>query len=455
MELIAKWLPEDGSSHEGAGYQAFGFLRLALAMRIMDRVFGTDYQKSPALRHAWEQQVYWAAPGRSGDISFGDDSNDDGGGYNWDDAGFFIGPLLSRDADAQAALTARMEVRRRRAKKPDLLPWDLLTFYDPTLAGGDAARLPTQHLLPDLGAVSMRDAWTPEAVALTFKCGPYGGERLNAYAMRGGTWTYVNVAHDDPDANGFALGMAGDLVIHPGSYSMPKWTEGTSTILVDGKGQVNEGSGYTQPVKNTDMRTLSYLTAWKVGDHGRCIVEGEAAKAYAGALQRYRRTALYLPGDYILILDDIVADQPHAITWLGITGTGRILDGSAGTAVATGVEGKVVPLQVRADVPLASAVRPYVMKARWGDVKVDQIRFTANGAAMHIACVLDPWARHAAVTVAKSDGGATVTVALDGHSDAWTWTDAAGDHAPSGLAGRRDGKDLLALTAADRVPAAP
>src|SRR6476660_1062777 len=78
FDFITTWLPKDGDCHEGAGYQVFGFSYLALGTTMMDRVLGTSYRKSPGLANAWAQQLYYSAPGRTGDISFGDDMNGNG-----------------------------------------------------------------------------------------------------------------------------------------------------------------------------------------------------------------------------------------------------------------------------------------------------------------------------------------------------------------------------------------
>lgn len=455
MDFIHRWLPVDGDCHEGATYQQFGFMYLALASRMMDRVLGTTYQRdSKGLRNAWAQQLYWWAPGRGGFMSFGDDDNGKGGGFDRLDPAFFIGPHLSRDPLAQAALTFRMQTLQAM-KEGQKLPWTMLVFYDPTVPAGDAGLLPKHRLMVDLGAASMRDAWKPDAVALTFKCGPYGGYRLNEFAHRNGAPTYINVAHDDPDANSFALAMAGDLVFHPGTYSMPKRTETISTILVDGKGQVNEGQHYTQPVKDVDMRTLSYLTAWKPGEAGRVVVEGEAAGAYGDRLTRFRRTAVWLPGDYILILDHVVGSGKRSITWLGVGGKARFADPATGSGSLTGFEGREVGFQVVADVPLLRGVQPVKMQGRRGDIDLDQIRCTAEAESVRLAAVLDPWKRGATVEVEAAGDTAAVRVRCGVTTDTWTWKPAVDARTPSTLEGRRGDGVLIRLGAGDGVPQEP
>ena len=112
-------------------------------------------------------------------------------------------------------------------------------------ARGYIKALPPHHLFADLEAASLRDNWDKEAFVLAFKCGPYGGYRLNEYRHAvpdgDGNPFYVNLAHDDPDANSIATSIAGEFLFHPGLYSTKKMTETISTITVDGKGQVMEG----------------------------------------------------------------------------------------------------------------------------------------------------------------------------------------------------------------------
>lgn len=472
MDFIMKWQPVDGDCHEGAGYQSFGLMYLGLATRMSDRVLGTGFQKHTALRNSWTQRIYYQAPGRFGNFSFGDDSNGNGANFERLDAAFFLGPHLSRDPVAQAALVNHLEsMRKGKAeqakakpkddKKPNQgelsMPWTMLVFYDPTITGGDHLTLPTYRLFPDLGAVSLRDSWKDDAVGLAFKCGPYGGYKLNEFAWHTGKQTYINVAHDDPDANSFSLVKAGAFIFHPGSYSMPKMTETNSTVLVDGKGQINEGSHYTQPVKDTDMRTLSYLTGWKVGDAGRIIIEGETGKAYPDRLSRFRRSLVWLPGDYVLILDDLVATKQRTIDWIGVTEKGTVEAPAADAAAtwkatASSTSGTTVELQLVADVPVKGSIKAVKMEGRYGDVDLDQVRFTAEADKVHFACVIDPWGRKPAVVIANEIDVMKVMVTIDGTTDTWTWRGATDDKLPSTIEGSRGGKPLIALGEKDLAP---
>jgi len=455
VDFIHKWYPPDGDCHEGAGYQQFGFLYQAINAIMMDRVLGTHYLESPGLKNAWAQQIYFGTPGRASDQSFGDDMNGDTW-FNHLDAAFFIGPKLTRDANVQAALVHRMEIKRKRPdNRPVEYPWSVFAFYDPTLKGGDYTKLPTARLFADLGAASMRDSWEDNAALLTFKCGPYGGYKLNEYAEAvpgtDGKKHYVNVAHDDPDQNGFSLSVAGNFIFHPGLYSLNKRTESASTITVDGKGQRNEGSDFTQPIPDVDMRTLAYLTAWKTEADGKTIVEGEAGKLYAG-LKQFRRTVIWLPGQYGLILDNVRTDgSPHTITWRGTVEKGQFDKPEDGWCHAYTRSGGRVDFQMLADQPFTGAIDYCYLDGRFGGQLMQQFQFAAKTDAVHYACLLDPWKKKPEMTLASKDGVVTLTVKNGEATDTWTWPEPADADTPTLITGERAGQPIVKLTAADKA----
>lgn len=482
VDFVAKWYPTDGDCHEGAGYQNYGITPISTVFTMMDRNLGTSYLKDTGLRFAWEQQLYFSVPGRGSDISWGDDMNGPGGGFGWNDASFFLGAKLSQDPQAQAAMMMKLNKAIEKGKateKPIILSWTMLAYYDPSLAPGDFKTIPLTKLLPDIGAASMRDSWEDNAVVFTFKCGPMGGYQLNQFrntTVENGNPHGINIAHDDPDANEFDLAVGNGFAFHPGNYTNPdlapgKMTKDHTTIIVDGKGQVGEGSGYSQPIGNEDMTKFSYLTGWKTDDKGHVIIEGEAGPAYRGqtgpelkkagnklaaaVLKTYRRTAIWMPKEYILILDNIAANGTHAITWLGTTPVSEVTNGKGTVTTETGT---AVPFQTVSDHEFQSGTANITLVGRvyvpghLNNVPIQQLQLTANADAVKFATVIDPWKTGPTVKITSNASGATVEVSGTGYDDIWTCQDAKDLTTPSNIEGKRSGATLIALTDADKAP---
>ncbi|MGE9295816.1 MAG: hypothetical protein ACQKBV_05975, partial [Puniceicoccales bacterium] len=455
IDFLVKWFPHDGDCHEGTGYQLFGFHFLAITATMMDRCTGTDYLSAPGFKNAWQQQIYSNIPGARGFMTYGDNPNRVGGkpGFGSYSPAFFIGPRISRDADAQAALEAWYY---RDAMSDNGLvaagyPWLMLLYYDPTLKPGAYKDLPTYKLLADMGAAYIRDSWDEDAVLMLFKCGPYGGYTLNQYRNEL-DFHYVNIAHDDPDANSVSIAKGDDIVLHPGVYFTNKLTANHNTLIVDGKGQINEGDSYTQPVPKVDMTTLSYLTGWKVGTENRIIIEGEAGNAYPG-LEQYRRSAVWMPGEYILLLDNVVAPKESNIVFQLFAQKANFTDPDAGTGFIASKSGQRIDYQISADQPFSGAIDNYIFYGRWGHHLMDRTQFDVTASKVKFATVLDPWGKQAvAKLVDNADGSCTVTVTGAGINDTWQWVPSKDLQTPSEIHGSRGGKQLISLTSSDKAP---
>lgn len=455
MDFLLKWFPEDGDCHEGSGYQRFGFFYLAMASRMMDRVLGTKYLGHPGFRNSWAQQVYYWIPANGGSLSFGDDMNSPLV-FNHLEAAFFLCPDLSRDKNVQAMLKRLFEKTSVRTDgRPQEFPWSLLAFYNPSVGEGDYKAIPTNKLFADLGAATMRDSWEDNAVLFGFKCGPYGGFKLSEYrdAVRDdkGNPHYVNVAHDDPDANSFALSIGPEFLFHPGVYSTKKLTEVNNTLTVDGKGQINEGDSFTQPVPKVDMRTLSYLTGWKEGQGGKTIIEGEAGKAYPD-LQQFRRTAIWMPGEYVLLLDNVRANGEHEITWRAAAQKAQFENPADGRCYAYTNKGERLDLQILSNKEFKGAIDYIYLHGRFGAELLNQFQFSLKSDAVKFACLLDPWKKKPSMTLKEDGDTVTLTVKSGANEDTWTWQKPSDDHTPSVVTGTRKGAPLIALTAADKAP---
>jgi len=440
LRFVHEWLPEDGTSHESASYMVFGMPYLVLAMHASDRCFGTHYLKHPFFRNAALYRMQTLTPGFKDAFPYGDS-----GGTG------FLNNYAYKCAAEHQLKDVQAGLRRFNEVSPDSFDygWYSLVWYDPKLTGGAIDRLPTTAFYPDLGVALVRDSWKEDAVAAMFKCGPYGGRKLNEY-RNANNLHYINVAHDDPDANMFTIFADGELVADDDRYSEEKMTNGHNTILVNGKGQKGEGDGWTQPLPDTDMMDLATITTWKdAGDVA--VAEGEASGMYSD-LTRYRRTFIWANGRYLLILDDIRAKLPAGITWL-VQGSGVDTVDAAQGAYRL-VRGKArCDFRVVSERAFSADVVDSSAQSRGTALGYKQLQVKAEADQWRLASLFDPWHRGLNVAMrTAADGSAVVNVTGAGVSDSWSWRPAPDNETPSALRLTRGGKPILSVGPKDKAP---
>jgi hypothetical protein len=451
LAFVNKWLPEDGTSHEGPSYHIFGGAHLTLACQAADRCFGTEYLEGKWFRNAPSFRLHMTAPGFETSFHFGDSSGM--GSYS---------NFLWKCAAAHELVNAQAGLEKHYTANPKAwwLGWMSLLWKDPALTGGSVKRLGHDAFFPDLGLATMRDTWAKGGVAATFKCGPLGGYRLNAY-RNANRRKYVNVAHNDPDAGSFTIFAGGRLLAETDRYSKSKRSANHNTILVNGVGQTvrgrKEGAGWSQPGKGDDMSKMASVLAYRRAGEV-VLVEGESAGAYPAikgvraALEQFRRTLIWVEGKYILVADDIRATKPVTITWL-VQGPQLSPDRRGGIHHLSG-GASTCPMHLRyagkgglriVDSPADHRGKPLGWK---------QLRLTQKTAATRVVSVYDPWNVGLSLQWRKAtdDAPATVTVRGRKFSDVWTWRPPKGRVGPTQWLGRRGKETLIRVKASHKPP---
>ena len=448
LKYVLKWLPEDGTSHESPTYAVFGNTHLMLAIDAAQRCYGVPLMDHPFFKNCPAYKIQTMRPDLKEVFGYGDSGGGGSGYHN------FLNRMTAyhRLADEQAAI---IEMDRRN-KTFYSFAWFSVIWWQP-LEGGSMDNLPRHAFFPDLGLSYFRTGWQADDVGAMFKCGPFGGYKLNEYRHRN-AMKYVNVAHDDPDANSFQVFTGGEMVAETDRYSKHKRSANYNTILVGGAGQVvagrPEGGGWSQPGGNMSEMAVVTARAHK-GNH--VAVEGEAAGSYLAnprkgpkrpALDRFRRTFIWVEGKYLLVLDDIRAPQAVDVAWLMQSGKVQTADAAAHRYVLT--KGKAsCPFQVAATEAVASEVVDSPADGRGKPLGWKQLRLKANTAAIRLASVYDPWHKgHLTVTLA-ADGAdhATVTVSGADINDTWDWTCGKGRLGPSTVVGKTSGgQEILTLS---------
>jgi len=178
---------------------------------------------------------------------------------------------------------------------------DLLTLVtaDPSLEPKNPKDLPSSRLFEAVGLSAFHTALGDKGNDITFlfRSSPFG-----------------SVSHGHADQNAFVIEAFGEALApvtgyYPwyGSPHHENWTRDTkavNSILVNGEGQVKR-----------KWSASGRITAFHSSDDYD-YVEGEAAPAYGGRLDRFRRHVVHSRPGIFVVYDDLVAKTPSTYQWL-------------------------------------------------------------------------------------------------------------------------------------------
>ncbi len=450
LAYVDKWLPIDGSSHEGPTYMIFGLQYLVFAMQASDNCLGTDYLSS---NRFYEMVPLFmmssSAPDLSHRLAYGDSpATGSIGSYG---GALYMCAVAHDKADYVAGIRALEEAQ----PKSFWLGWqDFIWLYHASDMKGDMSNIPTKTIFDDVGVVYVRDSWKADAVASLFKCGPLGGYGLNEFRNEN-NFKYINVAHDDFDANSFTIFNNGKLTAWTDGYSYQTRSANHNTILVNKTGQMvvgrmNEGIKYNQPGSG-DMTKMGVITTFK--DSGEVfIVEGEASGSYPAnkkgkvrpGLDQYRRSFIWVEGKYILILDSIKSEAPADITWLMQGKTLETIDVSKGMYKLVNDDAQC-EFQVLCTAKTAGEIVTSTADHRGENMGLKQLQLTANGDTLRFVSIFNPWQqKNISVSIeVKNEKQALVTVTGSDFKDIWSWETPKDQFVPSTISGKVGTKTIL------------
>jgi hypothetical protein len=478
LQFMADWLPPDGSIHEGPGYGSSSGA-LGMAFQASDECTGTRFLEQPYFKNVAMFAMQESQPGMHDAVYFSDcftHARSIHPFYLKTASCFHQPDELDGIRQYIKASASQFGVRE--------YAWLSLLCDDPAQTGGQYSRLPTTAFFADLGLTIIRDNWTENGASAMFKCGPPGGYKLNAWRpvkqKTDGKFPYINVAHDHPDANTFTLFADGEYLAETNRYPLkpPKETGTTTvwgkvssahnTILINGLGQTPqgqpEGMDWYQP-SSEDMTKMGVITAWK--DAGDVVIaEGEAAGSYLAetdgkskqsrpALERFRRTFIWVKGSYVLVLDDIRAPQTVDVTWLMQGARLEPVDEEQGRFRLSKNKAEC-EFQLLADAPFQKRIGVSPANDHGKLLNWQQLQATAHVQNVRFASVYDIW-KHKDLKITFTPDGpekATLTVTGAGISDTWVWAAASENFAASTLHGTRPDKFDLSFDAKTAAPPA-
>ena len=330
-------LPDDGSNCEGVVYWRYGVPWIVSYLDVLKAAEGNDwFPRSAYLRETFWYRLYQAAPDLERIVDHGD-CHDRRSGHS---VALYY-KLAAEYRIPQAQWLAERVADRffwreayESGVKPGVRPeaYQELLWYDPTVPATGLDALPLGRVFPDLGLVTGRTSWEPDACLVSFKAAPGGGhkawETSHRLADEKG-WSTLNAGHHHPDAGSFVLLGHGSYLAIDEGYSNRKRAEHHNSVLVDGHGFVNEDRYHVY--KDLLREHVARIRTATVGD-GWVYAVSESAAMYDSDLQVHRldRHLVMSPRGTLVLIDDLAAGVPRRWTWLlqtdnpaESTGTGR------------------------------------------------------------------------------------------------------------------------------------
>jgi len=194
--------------------------------------------------------------------------------------------------------------------------WSLV-WYDAKLAPVPIQRQSAWHYFPDHDVFYWRSDWSNKATAFAFKCGPPEGHHTASLLKQFPDWR-LSSGHAHPDANSFIIFARGEYLTGDSGYAGVPMAEHHNTLLINGKGQGNEGTGHDVFAEVPyDLLNRIRISDVKV-ERNRVIVRGDATSAYASelGLKKFAREFVYTPGSGFTISDEVETTNPAVLSFL-------------------------------------------------------------------------------------------------------------------------------------------
>lgn len=320
FRTIFKILSHDGSSDEGHQYWAYSTESLLHYAEAARDLLGEDFYDCPGLKNAPYFIIFSTIPDFDVEncvMSYGDSHRD----YDERKPTHILYRLAAEYNNGYAQWLANEMVKRGFGQE-NYSAWNNLIWYNENIQPNHLSELPAFWYFDNIGWVTTRSSWDEDAVMIGFKCGPFHGHKLQRYYERRANENlseYISIGggHVHSDVNNFQIYAYGKwLAIDPG-YERPKWTKNHNTILVNGKGQLGEGLTWFD--RKTVLNARASSAILKAESHTDFdYIIGDAGSIYpeSAGLIRFYRHLIYIKPDFIIIVDELKANDAALFEWL-------------------------------------------------------------------------------------------------------------------------------------------
>jgi hypothetical protein len=316
---------KDGYYYEGFEYWIFSTPWIIHYLDVQKHATGEDLFDLPGLQKTHLYAAHSLTPGGQmmfdfGDVfagpitraKTGDDYERSHPGGHFESNYNLLYDLASRYNDSEIQGVADWMKGMGHTSQEE---WWTLAWRNPKLNSTPIEALKPWHHFPDHDVVFWRSGWNAQATAIAFKCGPPEGHSATSLIASTPDW-HTEQGHVHPDVNSFILWAHGQYLTGDSGYAGVPMTVEHNTLLVDGKGQGNEGKGHDAWAGfSYELMNKARITKTKLTEDG-FEMEGEGAGVYDASLglKRYLRRITMKTSGKIEVRDVVESTSPHIFT---------------------------------------------------------------------------------------------------------------------------------------------
>ncbi|CAN5759875.1 hypothetical protein BH09VER1_BH09VER1_13040 [soil metagenome] len=307
---------EDGYYYEGYGYWTYAMNWQVRGAELLARATGEKLFNLPLMRDNWLFGLHLNLPGTPGAFCVGDC-----GGFSSDgkriDLKFNNYTMLWKIATETNSPETRAVGDKYYKLQPDLdLPSSAFLWFNPKVEPANLDKTVPYHYFPDHDVVAWRSGWDADATCYLFRCGPPLGHKALAKTELLKDWR-MNAGHVHPDIGTFWMFAKGTYLAVDTGYTAEKWTKDSNTLLIDDKGQGQDGTYWNERgIPYADLDGAKITAQYLSPEYG--FAKGDFGSVYKNKLKATVKLsrAVLMTKRYLLVVDDMCAEQPHKLTWL-------------------------------------------------------------------------------------------------------------------------------------------
>ena len=323
----------DGTSQEGVPYWEYGAEWLIKAGLNIRTAFGIDlFKMTNVYQNSGAYLLYNLLPSDNWERASSILNVGDSPLYHYNGPGHILRFIAGEYGDENAQWLAQ-QVEDKGINNGG--QWLSILVADPSVKAVAPTLDDTLHWFKDMDHVIARSDWSGNEDFLSIKSGIPMGKNLYEMVLSGEYVGDPDAGHAHPDANHLTLYANGEFLLKDDGYA-DKFTANHNTLLVNGKGQLGEGSDWLSEITYVEYQAEPFIKLAISNDVYDYIV-GDATEAYAPSLGLYtfERNVLWLKQEQVLIVvDNIIAEDGTQLELRWSTGLKQVFEVAGGYMAA-------------------------------------------------------------------------------------------------------------------------